>query len=105
MQREEFSEIVKKANLHAIAKALKRSGYKNCKLNLRLKKASLADIVRADYIETPSFADSKGNEYSGSLFLSPKGYENYEFAIVEMLSHVKPDLMFTKKMLIYAKEQ
>lgn len=105
MDIEQISEIVKRANLRAIAKGLKKAGYKNCVRDRLLRRASLCDIAAAGCGETPYFSDGRGNEFIGTLCRSAKGYERYEFIIVEQLSPIKRgcDDLFTKKMLIYAK--
>ncbi len=105
MQSEELCEILKCAKLSKIARALKGAGYKDCKRDRLLKRASLYDIVIAQCDETPYFADERGNEFIGTICRNAKGYEKYEFIIVEQLSKIRPncDDLFTKKMLIYAK--
>ena len=105
MSNEEFSAIVKKADLRAIAKAFKRAGYKNCKLNMTLRKVSLYKIVMGDYFETEYYADGKGNEFIGNLCRNVEGLEKYEFLLVEQLSPYRRDCddLLTKKIIIYAK--
>lgn len=105
MQIEELNEIVKKADLRAIKKALKQAGFCNCKWNRKLRRASLYDIAMAPYEKTSYFPDGNGNEYNGDLCRGVKGYERYEFVIVQFLTPYKRDCedLSTKKMLIYAK--
>ena len=105
METEQLGEIVKRAKLREIAKTLKEAGYINCVRDRALKRASLYDIAVASCGETPYCADEKGNEYIGTICRQVKGYEQYEFIIVEQLSKIRPDRddLFTKKMLIYAK--
>lgn len=105
MKIEELNEIVKKANLREIKKALKAAGFCNCKLNLQLRRASLYDIAMAPYEKTPYFPDGNGNEYVGDLCRNVKGYEQYEFVILQFLAPYKRDCedLSTKKMLIYAR--
>lgn len=84
---------------------MKEAGYKNCMRDRLLKRASLYNIALAQCDETPYFSDGKGNQYIGTICRRASGYEQYEFIIVEQLSGIKPgnDVLFTKKMLIYAK--
>lgn len=105
MKIEELNEIVKKANLREIKKSLKAAGFCNCKLNLWLRRASLYDIAMAPYENTPHFPDENGNEYVGDLVRNVKGYERYEFVIVQLLAPFKRgcENLSTKKMLIYAR--
>ena len=106
MKIEELNEIVKKTNLYDIKRAFKAAGLCNCKLNRRLRRVSLYDIAMAPYEETLYFPDGKGNEYNRNLIRGVKGYEQYEFVIVQFLAPFKRGCedLSTKKMLIYAKE-
>ncbi len=106
MKIEELNEIVKKANLRDVKRALKAAGFCNCKWSVRLRRASLYDIATAPYEKTPYFPDAKGNEYVGDLCRNVKGYEGYEFVILQVLAPYKRGCedLSTKKMLIYAKE-
>ena len=107
MKIEELNEIVKKANLREIKKALKAEGFMDCKRDKALRHASLYDIAMAPFGNTtPYFPDGKGNEYNGDLIYNVKGYERYEFVIVQLLAPFKRGCedLSTKKMLIYAKE-
>ena len=99
MKIEELNEIMKKANLRKIKKALKAEGLIDCKRDKTLRHASLYD-------NTPHFSDGKGNEYNGNLKHNVKGYEQYEFVIVQLLAPFKRgcENLSTKKMLIYARE-
>lgn len=106
MQIEQFNEIIKKADLREIKKALKAEGFIDCKRSRVLKHASLYAIAKAPYEQTAYFTDGKGNEYTGNLCRNVKGHEQYEFVIVELLAPFKRGCedLSTKKLLIYAKE-
>lgn len=106
MNIEELTEIVKKTNLREIKRSLKAAGFISCKLNLRLRRASLYDIATAPYEKTPYSPDGKGNEYVGDLCRNVKGYERYEFVILQFLAPYKRggEDLSTKKMLVYARE-
>ena len=106
MKIEELNESMKKANLRKIKKALKAEGLIDCKRDKTLRHASLYDIANAPYENTPHFSDGKGNEYNGNLIHNVKGYEQYEFVIVQLLAPFKRgcENLSTKKMLIYARE-
>ena len=101
-----LQEIVKQANLRAIKKALKAADFVDCKHDKLLRRVSLYDIATAPQEETPDFPDGKGNEYNGILCREVKGYEQYEFAIVQLLAPFKRGCedLSTKKMLIYSKK-
>ena len=106
MTLEKLGDILALQNLRKIQRALLRDGFTNCKTHPKLKKASLYDIVKAPYEETSSTKTDGVTEYYGMLCHDVKDFENYQFVIVEMLAPVKPgsDIIFTQKMLIYAKE-
>lgn len=105
MDIEQLSEIVKKVNLRKIKKSLKAAGFRNCKSDVKLRHASLYEIAIAPYEETPYFPDGKGNEYNGQVCHGVKGYEEYEFVVVQFLAPFKRGCedLSTKKMLIFAK--
>ena len=106
MQIEELNEIMKTANLRAIKRALKAAGFRNCRWNRRLRKASLYDIAKAPYEKTPYFPDGKGNEYVADLCRGVKDYGQYVFVIVQLLAPYRRGCedLSTKKMPIYAKK-
>ena len=106
MKIEQFNELVEQASLRKIEKSLKANGFINCKLNRRLRHASLYDIAMAPYEKTPHFPDGRGNEYNGNLIHDVKGFEQYEFIMVQLLASYKRgcESLSTKGMLIYAKE-
>lgn len=107
MKIEELNEIMKKTNLRETKKDLKAAGFVNCKRDKTLRRVSLYDIAMAPFGDTtPYFPDGKGNEYNGNLIYNVKGYERYEFVIVQLLAPFKRGCedLSTKKMLIYAKE-
>lgn len=105
MNIEQLNEIVKQTNLKTIKKELRAAGFCNCKLSLRLRRASLYDIAMAPYEKTADFSDGNGNEYNGNLIHNVKGFEQYEFVIVQLLAPFKRGCedLSTKKMLIYAR--
>lgn len=105
MKIEELNEIVKKANLREIKKALKTAGFIDCKKDKTLRHASLYYIAIAPHEKTFYFPDGKGNEYVADLCHEVKDYEQYEFVIVQLLAPFKRECedLSTKKMLIYAK--
>lgn len=104
MNAEQLTEIIMTVKLRNIARAFRRAGYKNCKLVRSLRRASLYDIAVATCDETPSVPDGRGNEFVGTICRQVKGYEQYEFIIVEQLSPIRRGgYLFTKKILIYAK--
>lgn len=106
MKIEELSEIVGLADWRAIEKRLKEAGFRDCKKDKVLRKASLYTIAIAPYEATPYFADAKGREYVGNLCHDAEGYEKYEFALVQLLAPFKRGCedLSTQKALIYAKE-
>ena len=107
MTIEELEEIVHKASILKIKKALRANGFRNCKLNLEMRKINLVDIVRAKTERRTDYhKDGRGNEFIGYLYCGVKGWEQREFVLVEFLAPYKrgsADLS-TKKMLIYARE-
>ncbi len=106
MKIEQLNEIVKLVNLRKIKSKLKKAGYIDCKRDKVLGHASLYDIANAPQDETPYFPDGKGNEYNGILCHNVKGFEQYEFVVVQLLAPFKRGCedLSTKKMLIFAKE-
>lgn len=106
MKIEELNEILKQIHLRKITKSLKAAGFLDCKRDKALRHASLYDIATALQEETPYFPDGKGNEYNGILCRNVKGFEQFEFVIVQFLAPFKHGCedLSTKKMLIYAKE-
>ena len=106
MKIEQLNEIVKQANTRKIARALRQANFRNCKLDRRLRKASLCDIAAAPYEETPYYSDGKGTEYVGDLCRDVRGYEQHEFIIVQVLSPIKreSEVLSTTKILIYARK-
>ena len=106
MKIEQLNEIMKKANLRKIKKALKAAGFMDCKRDKALRHASLYDIAKAPYEKTPHFPDGKANEYVGNLCRDVKGHEQYEFVIVQLLAPFKRGCedLSTKKMLIFARD-
>lgn len=106
MTIEELNGIVKQVNLRKIKKALKAMGYINCNRDKKLRHVSLYRIANAPYEETPYFTNGKGSEYVGDLCYNVKGYEQYEFVILQFLAPYKRarEGISTKKMLIYARE-
>ena len=106
MTIEELEEIVHKASISKIKKALRASGFCNCKLNRQMRKINLVDIVRADIErQTDYHKDGKGNEFIGYLYRGVRGWEQHEFVLVEFLASYKRNCedLSTKKILIYAR--
>ena len=106
MTIEELEEIIRKANLHKIRKALRANGFRNCQLNLKMRKINLVDIVRAAYERRTGYhKDGRGNEFMGYLYRDIKGWEQHEFALIEFLAPYKRNCenLSTKKLLIYAR--
>ena len=106
MTIEQLTNIIKKANLKAIKRELKKAGFKDCKWDRKLRNASVCDIAQAPYERTESAFDNKGKEYIGDLCHNVKNLEQYQFVIVQLLKPVGrgSDIISTAKMLIYAKE-
>ncbi len=98
--------IVNEANLRAIKKALKAAGFADCRRDRKLRRASLYDIATAPYEKTAYISDGKGNEYSGELCRDVKGYESYEFVLIQQLSPYRRggEDLSTKRLLIYSKK-
>ena len=106
MTIEELEEIVHKASISKIKKALREKGFCNCKFNHEMRKINLVDIVRTkDEKETDYHKDGKGNEFMGYLCCGVKGWEQHEFVLVEFLAPYKRNCedLSTKKILIYAR--
>lgn len=106
MQIEELNEIVNKANLRAIKRALKAAGFHNCRWDRTLRHASLYAIAKAPYEKTPYIPDGRGNEYVADLCRNAEGYEHYVFVLLQLLAPYRRgcDDLSTKKLLIYAKK-
>ena len=94
------------ADWRTIKKRLREEGFRDCKRDKVLRKASLYTIAIAPYEATPYFSDAKGREYVGNVCRDAEGYENYEFALIQLLAPFKRGCedLSTKRMLIYAKE-
>lgn len=103
----ELDRIMELRNLRKIEKALKAAGFIDCKKDKTLRKTSLVTIIQTGTCQKTGYRpDGKGNEYTGSHYHNVKGYEQYEFVIVQLLAPYKRGYedISTKKMLIYAKE-
>lgn len=106
MTIEELEEIVHKASIAKIKKALRAKGFCNCKLNLKMRKINLVDIVRAPHERRTGYhKDGKGHEFMGYLYRDVKGWEQHEFVLIEFLAPYKRNCenLSTKKLLIYAR--
>lgn len=106
MTTKELSKILTLKSCFKIGCALALKGYTDCKSDKKLQKASLYDICIADReCATSSFAPHN-REYMGEIYRGVKGFDEYEFVVVELLGPVKPgsETIFTQKILIYAKK-
>ena len=106
MTIEELEEIVHMASISKIKKALRANGFRNCKLNMEMRKINLVNIVRAEFErQTGYHKDGKGNEFMGYLYRGVRGWEQHEFVLVEFLAPYRRNCedLSTKKILIYAR--
>ena len=102
MTLEQLTEIIRTADKKAITRQLRELGYIDCKKHKQYKHISLVDLFKGNDIETDEYPDSKGKRtYQGGIFTQVKGYEQYEFIIVNINDHKNT---FPIDMLIWAKE-
>ena len=106
MTIEALKEIVALADLRKIKRALRERGFIDCRHSKTLRHASLYDIAKVPYEETPYFPDGKGNEFNGEICRGAKGLEEYEFALIQLLAPLKrgSDDLSTKELLIFARK-
>ena len=85
MKIEQLDEIIKTANKHDISNRLKELGYVFCNNDRKLGKLSIIELIRAIKYETEDFDDKQHKHlYNGRICETVKGYENYEFVIVNV---------------------
>ena len=104
MTIEQLNKIIANANLKTIERDLAEAGFMDCKKDEALKKISVYNIVTAQRDRAKSGFDRKGYEYAADIYHGVKGYEQYQFVVVELLKPIKrgSDIISTAKMLIYA---
>lgn len=102
MTLQQLTEIIRTADKKAITKQLRELGYIDCKKDKKLRNLSLETLFNGELEETDIFPDGKGKRtYQGGIFTAVKGYEQYEFIILNINDNKNT---FPIDMLIWAKE-
>lgn len=113
MTIEQLTEIIRTGDKKKITTELKRLGYTLCNKSRKLGRVGLVELVQSITQETQDIADSVHKHlYNGRICGTVKGYEKYEFVIVNIYN-IKPstDLFDDEEtavqsdMLIWAKEK
>lgn len=90
MTLEQLTTIIKTSNQKDITAELKQLGYTYCNKDKRLGKVSIVELVNAIKHETEDFTDSEHKHlYNGRICYGVKGFENYEFILVNVFD-IKP---------------
>lgn len=109
----ELTTIIRTADKKKITAELKQLGYILCNKSRKLGKVGLVELVQAITQETQDVADSANKRlYNGRICGTVKGYENYEFVIVNIYN-INPSIdpfddeetAIQTDMLIWAKEK
>ena len=102
MTLEQLTKTIKIADQKAITKKLKEIGYIDCKKDKQLRYLSIETLFKGKLEETDTFPDKNDKQtYQGGIFTQVKGYERFEFVIVNINDHKNT---FPIDMLIWAKE-
>ena len=102
MTLEQLTEIIRTADKKAITRQLRELGYFDCKKHKELRKLLIETLFKGKFEETDTFPDRKGKRtYQGAIFTQVKGYEQFEFLVVNINGHKN---VFPIDMLIWAKE-
>lgn len=102
MTLEQLTAIVRTADTKSTTKWLCELGYFDCKKHKELRQLSIETLFKGVLEETETFPDSKNNRtYQGGIFTQVRGYEAFEFIVVNINDNKKP---FPIDMLIWAKE-
>ena len=102
MTHQQLTEIIRIVNKKAIANQLKAIGYIDCKKHKELRYLSIEILFKGELEETDTFPNSNGKRtYQGGIFTHVKGYEQYEFVIVNISDH---NHTFPIDMLVWAKD-
>ena len=102
MTPERLTKIIRAADQKAITKQLKELGYIFCNKDKELRKLSIKTLFKGKFEETDTFLDRKGKRtYQGAIFTQVKGYEQFEFLVVNINDHKN---VFPIDMLIWAME-
>lgn len=112
MTLQQLTEIIRTANKKALIKQLKELDYTLCNDDRKLGNVGIVELVQAIKGKTEDFADTERKHlYNGRICGTVKGYENYEFIIVNVYD-IKPstdpfdneETAIQTEMLIWAKE-
>lgn len=102
MTLEQLTEIIRTADKKTIIRQLRELGYFDCKKHKELRKLPIETLFKGKFEETDTFSDRKGKRtYQGAIFTQVKGYEQFEFLVVNINDHKN---VFPIDMLIWAKE-
>ncbi|MBD5100940.1 MAG: hypothetical protein HDT29_06820 [Clostridiales bacterium] len=112
MTNNQLTEIIRTTNQKKIAKQLNEFGYTLCNKDHRLGKINVIELVKAIMFETVDFADDEHKYlFNGRICGTVKGYENYEFVIVNKYDIKKAndvlddeEMAIQTNMFIWAKE-
>lgn len=90
MTLDQLTTIIRTADKTTITKQLRELGYTLCNKDKRLGKVGIVELVNAITQETEDFIDSEHKHlYNGRICETVKGYENYEFIIINVFD-IKP---------------
>ena len=85
MTMQELAPIILQADEKAIVIELKRLGYTDCEKHKEYKHILLVDLFHGDLQSTETCLDKNGKcTYEGSIITDVKGYENFEFVLVNI---------------------
>ncbi len=98
----ELTAIIKIADKKQIKKHLDALDYIDSKKHKELRNLNLETLFNGNLEETDTFSDGKDKRtYQGGIFTQVKGYEQFEFIVVNINDHKNA---FPIDILIWAKE-
>ena len=97
-----LTEIIRTADKKSITRQLRELSYFDCKKHKELRNLLIETLFKGDMEETDTSPDRKGKRtYQGAIFTQVKGYEQFEFLVVNINDHKN---IFPIDILIWAKE-
>jgi hypothetical protein len=100
-----MTEIIKQVDENKIAESMKDLGYIDCETDKSLHDINFLLLADGKIAQTKFFGEKSADlEYCGEIITDVKGWEKYEFVVININKHQnKEDFRFPIRILTFAK--